>query len=526
MKLLTLLGPTCSGKSQMTVEIAKVFNKEKVVIVNCDSRQIYQELNIGTAKVDGKWQNLEKWNLGKIKKEKVGKGNEKGNNLDNLTKNSQKEFNLNKKKTQKENQNSERFGNLWENEPKEVDFLDCSDFLKLILESEKAFFWQEVPHFLIDFVPPEANYNLVDFVQDWIFLINFLEKNSVDLVILTGGTGLWARAINQKYDFGIIKPEFLENWQKLKSDLEKESLDMLQKKYLEILLDIWNKNLETQIPKIKTARINIEINRNIEINTEIENFLEINSQNFAETLKTDKFTKLTKRTHIETQENVKKNPRKNSKIEIKSENLVQNLPQNLPQNLIFPKKISGKVENYLVELLKNKENEPFKIQNLSNHTLNYNLENIQKMESKMLNESDFQNPVRLINWLLREKSQNWTKKLVYPKFEKSVIFGIKTGENLKLKITKGIQKRIEKGLESEVENLLKLGREKLWNFGLEYRQTLLFWEEKMNKKTWQNNLIQQNYQYARRQKIWLQKQNLIWINDLEELLWEIQKINF
>ena len=40
MKLITLLGPTCSGKSQMSVEIAKFYQKngEKAVIVNCDSR--------------------------------------------------------------------------------------------------------------------------------------------------------------------------------------------------------------------------------------------------------------------------------------------------------------------------------------------------------------------------------------------------------------------------------------------------------------------------------------------------------
>ncbi len=46
-KLLVILGPTASGKSDLAIKIAKLFNGE---IISADSRQIYKEMNIGTAK--------------------------------------------------------------------------------------------------------------------------------------------------------------------------------------------------------------------------------------------------------------------------------------------------------------------------------------------------------------------------------------------------------------------------------------------------------------------------------------------
>ncbi|HUS51696.1 MAG TPA: tRNA (adenosine(37)-N6)-dimethylallyltransferase MiaA [Candidatus Paceibacterota bacterium] len=46
-KLLIILGPTASGKSNLAIKIAKLFNGE---IISADSRQVYKEMNIGTAK--------------------------------------------------------------------------------------------------------------------------------------------------------------------------------------------------------------------------------------------------------------------------------------------------------------------------------------------------------------------------------------------------------------------------------------------------------------------------------------------
>lgn len=47
--LLILLGPTGIGKTDLSIDIAQYFHTE---IVSCDSRQIYMEMNIGTAVPD------------------------------------------------------------------------------------------------------------------------------------------------------------------------------------------------------------------------------------------------------------------------------------------------------------------------------------------------------------------------------------------------------------------------------------------------------------------------------------------
>ena len=47
--LIILLGPTGVGKTDLSINIANYFRTE---IISCDSRQIYKEMNIGTAVPD------------------------------------------------------------------------------------------------------------------------------------------------------------------------------------------------------------------------------------------------------------------------------------------------------------------------------------------------------------------------------------------------------------------------------------------------------------------------------------------
>jgi len=47
-KLLVILGPTASGKSELAIQLAKLFNGE---IVSADSRQVYRGMDLGTSKV-------------------------------------------------------------------------------------------------------------------------------------------------------------------------------------------------------------------------------------------------------------------------------------------------------------------------------------------------------------------------------------------------------------------------------------------------------------------------------------------
>ena len=47
-KVIIIAGPTASGKTALSIELAKKINGE---IISCDSMQIYKDMNIGTAKV-------------------------------------------------------------------------------------------------------------------------------------------------------------------------------------------------------------------------------------------------------------------------------------------------------------------------------------------------------------------------------------------------------------------------------------------------------------------------------------------
>lgn len=54
-KLIVVLGPTGSGKTALSLGLAKKFNGE---VINSDSRQIYKWMNIGTDKAEGQWKRL------------------------------------------------------------------------------------------------------------------------------------------------------------------------------------------------------------------------------------------------------------------------------------------------------------------------------------------------------------------------------------------------------------------------------------------------------------------------------------
>ena len=50
-KVVIVAGPTASGKSEVSIKLAKALNGE---VVSCDSAQIYEGMDIGTSKVSKK----------------------------------------------------------------------------------------------------------------------------------------------------------------------------------------------------------------------------------------------------------------------------------------------------------------------------------------------------------------------------------------------------------------------------------------------------------------------------------------
>jgi tRNA dimethylallyltransferase len=50
LKLLCIVGPTSSGKTSLSLKLAKKYNGE---IISADSRQVYKDMNVGTNKISG-----------------------------------------------------------------------------------------------------------------------------------------------------------------------------------------------------------------------------------------------------------------------------------------------------------------------------------------------------------------------------------------------------------------------------------------------------------------------------------------
>ncbi|MFA5071803.1 MAG: tRNA (N6-isopentenyl adenosine(37)-C2)-methylthiotransferase MiaB [Candidatus Paceibacterota bacterium] len=134
-KLVVVLGPTASGKTDLAIDLAKKFSGE---IVTADSRTIYKGMDIGTAK------------------------------------------------------------------PKEL---------------------KGVPHYLIDIVSPDEDFNVALFKQEAVKKINeIIEKGK--LPILVGGTGLYIKSIIENLDFPSVKAD-----EKLRNKLEKKGTEELFEMY-------------------------------------------------------------------------------------------------------------------------------------------------------------------------------------------------------------------------------------------------------------------------------------------------------
>src|ERR1700722_11945403 len=69
--LIAVVGPTASGKTSLSISLAKKFHGE---IVSADSRQIYREMDIGTAKAQRENSESRIQNLEKEKSEYISEG--------------------------------------------------------------------------------------------------------------------------------------------------------------------------------------------------------------------------------------------------------------------------------------------------------------------------------------------------------------------------------------------------------------------------------------------------------------------
>ncbi len=166
-KLLVVVGPTSSGKSELAVKLAKLFNGE---IISADSRQIYKGMDLGTGKVTGKWQLLPFASHPELV------------------------------------EGSHIFGSFG---------------LPHSGHSDYVYVYKSIPHHLIDIANPVRQYSVARFQRQAKKCIASILKRG-KLPILCGGTMHWLDAVVYDQKLPNVKPN-----PKLRAELETQSTDRL-----------------------------------------------------------------------------------------------------------------------------------------------------------------------------------------------------------------------------------------------------------------------------------------------------------
>jgi len=155
------------------------------------------------------------------------------------------------------------------------------------------------------------------------------------------------------------------------------------------------------------------------------------------------------------------------------------------------------------------------LSSLSTEALYHQLETVDPQRALTIDKG---NRRRLIRALEISLSQ---KKPISPLRKKSspydiLILGIETEkEKLKERIEKRLEERLNQGMIEEVKKLKEdVSSQRLEDFGLEYRWINRYLENKISLPEMKKNLLQEIWQYAKRQKTWFRKiQNIHWVTD-------------
>ncbi|PIZ27750.1 hypothetical protein COY45_00780, partial [Candidatus Berkelbacteria bacterium CG_4_10_14_0_8_um_filter_42_34] len=173
-KLIAIIGPTASGKSDWGVEIAKKCNGE---IVSADSRQVYRGLDIGTGKEGAPSAPNESTKITKVQKYKIT--------------------------------NKQQFNNL------------------TIEQLRSNIRWIDgVPQWLIDIIEPGTKFTMFDWLAAARKVVEDIFARG-KIPIIVGGTGLYIQALTEGFELEkskIQNPDVKYS----RKELEKKSLKQLQ----------------------------------------------------------------------------------------------------------------------------------------------------------------------------------------------------------------------------------------------------------------------------------------------------------
>jgi tRNA dimethylallyltransferase len=152
-------------------------------------------------------------------------------------------------------------------------------------------------------------------------------------------------------------------------------------------------------------------------------------------------------------------------------------------------------------------------------------------DSRRAEEIDENNPVRLIRALEIVDELGKVPKLEKQQHFDTLQIGLdRADKELKQRIIARTKKRLEDGMIEEARELQKSGLslKRLRDLGLEYKHLADFLEDKISKQELFENIVQSDWQYAKKQRTWFQNDDRIaWFHpeDLEKIRQRIDEFN-
>lgn len=167
------------------------------------------------------------------------------------------------------------------------------------------------------------------------------------------------------------------------------------------------------------------------------------------------------------------------------------------------------VDGYVLSSATPNKDERAKLEQLSAIELYEKLHLLKPDFAERLNNSDRQNPRRLVRYLeIALNQQALSPKTEKPAYDFLILSLNPDDETMRSRIEKRLITRLEKeGLVAEVERLLAAGVTfaRLNSLGLEYRYLAWYLQEKIDYETMVSKLSTAIYRFAKRQKTWFKR---------------------
>jgi len=167
------------------------------------------------------------------------------------------------------------------------------------------------------------------------------------------------------------------------------------------------------------------------------------------------------------------------------------------------------VDGYVLSSATPNKDERAKLEQLSAIELYEKLHLLKPDFAERLNNSDRQNPRRLVRYLeIALNQQALSPKTEKPAYDFLILSLNPDDETMRSRIEKRLITRLEKeGLVAEVERLLASGVTfaRLNSLGLEYRYLAWYLQEKIDYETMVSKLSTAIYRFAKRQKTWFKR---------------------